>query len=106
MKTCIIVGVMSSLKNKEVDFLNFYRILNEKKLVVRTSRISSVIETPNAIIKFIYGGGIGGFRGHHCDISFGELSRREQSYLNVSGKPTEYTGSCLDYIFELEGVNI
>lgn len=105
MKTNILV-VTRLLKNVQFEFEELWLILREKQLVVSARLLNNegYIETPHCYIRMCYFGDSTRYRGYRCDICFGYLSIGDQRYLNKSGKPTDYKGSCLDYVLEIENI--
>lgn len=102
MKT-IVVGVPTC-----ADAINEFKCCLEefrmKSLPVRKAdRIRTRIETPNCIIMFEPINPPDRLRGLRVDAVFG-FSKEDQCYYTRSHQPTEYNGTFLDYVYEVEGI--
>lgn len=67
------------------------------------SFVNTTIETDNCYIRFVNYMYPNSIRGMKVDICFG-FPEELQCCLNTSGKPTDYDGIFLDYVYEVEGI--
>lgn len=100
----IIVGVPTKM-DALIEFDGCLSEFRKKGLNIRwCSPITREIETDHCRIRFVAKSGLpNAIRGLYADVSFG-FSKDAQYYLNKSRKPTDYKGTFLDYIYEVEGI--
>lgn len=90
------------------DAVNEYKCCLEefhkkKILVKKADRIRTRIETSNCIIMFESTNPPDRLRGLRADAVFG-FSKEDQCYYTQSHQATDYNGTFLDYVYEVEGV--
>lgn len=102
MKT-IIVGA-PTFCDATNEFICCLAEFSRKKIFIRrVTRLNRTIDTANCRVIFVSKSAPDKIRGYFCDACFG-FSKEEQCRLNRSRKPTDYNGTFLDYIYEIEGI--
>lgn len=102
MKT-IVVGVPTDAYAKH-EYLCCLDELHRKKIFIRRASFNgAAIDTLNCRIIFVPKNIKSKVRGLRSDVCFG-FSEEEQCLLNASNKPTDYKGTFLEYVYEVEGI--
>lgn len=103
MKT-IILGVPTAMDARN-ECMHYLSEFNKRGIhVKRAFRSTTTIETNNCWIIFIPRNQEYRIRGLKSDICFG-FTEEEQCLLNKDHKPTEYHGTFLEYLCEVEGMS-
>lgn len=99
----IVVGV-PTITDAKGEFLCCLSEFRKKGLFIRgVFRNKTTIDTANCRIIFIPENAEYEMRGLKSDVCFG-FSKEYQSVINWSHRPTDYNGTFLDYVYEVEGI--
>lgn len=101
--TFIVVGV-PIYKDAYNEFGSCLIELQKKGITINSvNRTQTTVITPNCRIKFWPENAVARLYGLKYDASFG-FSEKDQCLLNWTHQTTNYDGSFLDYIYEIEGI--